>query len=109
MDRAGFHQLARRFLAWAHRTISNDGYFLHKYNPDGLVRIVVEPLGAQRPEATAHSGRRDRFGLWLLARHYDRTRDIEFVRSVYERLVLQPAEFMAAYRDPVTGLPAAVV
>ncbi len=43
--------------------------------------------------------------LWLLTRHYDRTRDLEFVRSVYERLVVQPAEFMASYRDPSTGLP----
>jgi len=40
-----------------------------------------------------------------LARHYDRTRDLEFVRASYKRLVVQPADFMVAYRDEVTGLP----
>src|SRR2546430_11649923 len=41
--------------------------------------------------------------LWLLGRHYERTRDLDFVRSVYRRLVIQPAEFMIAFRDPATG------
>src|SRR5207237_10122570 len=35
----------------------------------------------------------------------DRNRDLDFVRSIYERLVLQPAEFMIAFRDPESGLP----
>ena len=43
--------------------------------------------------------------VWLLARHYDRNRDVDFVRSVYKRLVLQPADFMIAFRDPESGLP----
>ncbi len=105
MDRAGFHQLARRFLAWAHRTISNDGYFLHKYNPDGSYASSWNPWVRNGRKQLPIQEDETALAVWLLARHYDRTRDLEFVRSVYERLVLQPAEFMAAYRDPATGLP----
>ena len=105
MDRAGFHDVARRFLTWAHDTISNQGYFLHKYTPDGSlasswnawVRNGKKQLPIQEDETA--------LVVWLLARHYDRTRDLDFVRSVYKRLVSQPAEFMIAYRDPKTGLP----
>ena len=43
--------------------------------------------------------------VWLVARHYERTRDLEFVRAVYKRLVVQPAEFMIEFRDPLTRLP----
>jgi len=43
--------------------------------------------------------------VWLLARHYDRNRDLDFVRAVYKRLVTQPIDFMIAFRDPETRLP----
>ena len=43
--------------------------------------------------------------IWLVARHYERTRDLDFLRSVYRRLVVQPADFMVAFRDPETHLP----
>jgi oligosaccharide amylase len=105
MDRAGFHELTGRFLQFAHRVVSNSGYFLHKYHPDGTlasswnpwVRGGAKQLPIQEDETATI--------LWLVARYYGRTRDLELVRSVYKRLVLQPAEFMIAFRDPNTGLP----
>lgn len=105
LDRCGFHAQTRRFLEFAHRTISSNGYFLHKYHPDGTlasswnpwVRGGAKQLPIQEDETATV--------LWLVARHYERTRDLEFIRSVYKRLVVQPAEFMLAFRDPDTGLP----
>jgi glucoamylase len=105
MDRAGYSNVARHFLTWAHDTISDDGYFLHKYTPDGAL--------ASSWNAWVHNGRKQlpiqedetALVLWLLARHYERTRDLDFIRQVYKRLVLQPADFMLAFRDERTGLP----
>jgi GH15 family glucan-1,4-alpha-glucosidase len=105
MDRAGFHQLARHYLTWAHRTISDDGYFLHKYNPDGSYASSWNPWVRNGRKQLPIQEDETALSVWLLARHYDRTRDLEFLRSVYLRLAVQPAEFMAAYRDPETGLP----
>jgi oligosaccharide amylase len=105
MDRAGFHQLTRHYLTWAHRTISNDGYFLHKYNPDGSYASSWNPWVRHGRKQLPIQEDETALSVWLLARHYDRTRDLEFLRSVYVRLAVQPAEFMAAYRDPETGLP----
>lgn len=105
MDRAGFPDVARRFLTWAHDTISDDGFFLHKYMPDGAlasswnawVRNGKKQLPIQEDETA--------LVLWLLGRHYERTRDLDFIRTVYRRLVLQPAEFMIGFRDAATNLP----
>jgi oligosaccharide amylase len=105
MDRAGFHELARRFLTWASDTISKNGYFLHKYNPDGSVASSWNPWVRNGKKQLPIQEDETALTVWLLARHYERTRDLEFLRSVYERLAVQPAEFMAAFRDPATGLP----
>ena len=105
MDRAGFHQIPRRFLQFAHDTISNDGYFLHKYAPDGSVASSWNPWVRNGKKQLPIQEDSTALVVWLLARHYDRTRDLEFIRSVYRRLVVQPADFMAQFRDPETHLP----
>ena len=105
MDRAGFHQIARRFLQFTHDNISNDGYFLHKYAPDGSLASSWNPWVRNGRKQLPIQEDSTALVLWLLARHYDRTRDLEFIRSVYRRLVTQPADFMAQFRDPVTKLP----
>ncbi|HUJ15882.1 MAG TPA: glycoside hydrolase family 15 protein [Thermoanaerobaculia bacterium] len=105
VDRAGFPEVARRFLSFSNDTISNNGYFLHKYTPDGSLapswnawlRDGRKQLPVQEDETA--------LVVWLLARHYDRNRDLDFVRSVYKRLVVQPIDFMISFRDPKTRLP----
>lgn len=105
MDRAGFHDVARRFLTWAHDTISNDGYFLHKYTPDGALASSWNPWISRGRKQLPIQEDETALVVWTLARHYDRTRDLDFIRLVYRRLVIQPAEFMIAFRDPATRLP----
>lgn len=104
-DRAGFPEIARRFLAFAHRTISGNGYFLHKYTPDGSLAPLWNPWLRDGRKQLPIQEDETALVLWLLARHYERNRDLDFVRSVYKRLVLQPAEFMIGFRDPQSGLP----
>lgn len=105
MDRAGFPEITRRFLRMANDVIRDDGYFLHKYNPDGSPAPLWQPWihnGAARlpiqEDETA-------LVIWLLARHYQRTRDLDLLRSVYQRLVVSAADFLVSFRDPVTMLP----
>ena len=43
------------------------------------------------------------YSLW---KHYALTRDLEYVESVYNSLIKNAADFMVAYRDGKTGLPA---
>ncbi|MDQ6801285.1 MAG: glycoside hydrolase family 15 protein [Acidobacteriota bacterium] len=104
-DRAGFPLIARQFLNFASDTISTNGYFLHKYTPDGSLAPSWNPWFRNGHKQLPIQEDETALVVWLLARHYDRNRDLDFVRAVYKRLVVQPAEFMIAFRDPNTGLP----
>lgn len=105
MDRAGFPEVTRRFLAFAHKVIKDDGYFLHKYNPDGSLASLWHPWVRNGEAQLPIQEDETALVVWLIARHYERTRDLELIRSVYKRLVVQPAEFLLSYRDETTGLP----
>lgn len=105
MDRAGFHDLTRAFLRFAHRIIKKEGYFLHKYNPDGSVASSWHPWVRNGKLQLPIQEDETALVIWTLGRFYERTRDLEFVKSVYRRLVVQAADFMVDFRNPETGLP----
>jgi GH15 family glucan-1,4-alpha-glucosidase len=44
LDVAGYPAIAQRFYEFAKRTIDKDGYFLHKYNPDGTLASSWHPV-----------------------------------------------------------------
>jgi GH15 family glucan-1,4-alpha-glucosidase len=43
--------------------------------------------------------------LWALWIHYSCSKDIDFIRPLYEKLVLKGGDFLVSYRDPETCLP----
>src|SRR5258708_30336814 len=87
--------------------MTRDGSWLPRYTPDGS-------LGSSWHAWSTPDGRlelpiqEDETGLpiWALWEHYDRDRDIEFVRPLYRKLVRTGADFMSSYREPRTKLPA---
>jgi GH15 family glucan-1,4-alpha-glucosidase len=105
MDRAGFPELARRFLLFAHDVIRDEGYFLHKYNPDGSPAPLWQPWVRDGQPQLPIQEDETALVLWLVARHYHRTRDLDLLRTIYPRLVVAAADFLAGFRDPETGLP----
>ncbi|HEX8170090.1 MAG TPA: glycoside hydrolase family 15 protein [Thermoanaerobaculia bacterium] len=105
MDRAGFPEFARRFLTFANDLILDDGYFLHKYNPDGSSAPLWHPwIRHGRPQLPIQEDE-TALVIWLVARHYERTRDLDLLRSIYKKLVVGAADFLLRHRDPETGLP----
>lgn len=105
MDRAGYHGLSRAFFHFAHRIIKKEGYFLHKYNPDGSLASSWHPWVRNGKLQLPIQEDETALVVWALWRHYERTRDLEFVKSVYRRLVAEAADFMVSFRDPESGLP----
>jgi glucoamylase len=105
MDRAGYPELTRRFLEFAAGIVKDEGYFLHKYNPDGSLASLWHPwIHDGKPQLPIQEDE-TALVIWLVARHYERTRDLDLVRAIYRKLVVQPAEFLFSYRDPQTRLP----
>ena len=105
LDHAGDTNVAERFFNFCNAVISSGGYFMHKYLPDRSlgsswhpwIRDNLEQLPIQEDETA--------LVIWALADHYKHSRDLEFIELLYNSLVEKAANFMAAYRDPATGLP----
>jgi GH15 family glucan-1,4-alpha-glucosidase len=107
LDLAGYPNLTRAFFRFCAETIEPEGYFLQKYNPDG------SPASSWHARWDAATRRRlapiqqdeTSLVLWALWHHYVLSRDIEFIRSIYRRLITRAADFIVDFRDAATGLP----
>ncbi|MEJ7577110.1 MAG: glycoside hydrolase family 15 protein [Pyrinomonadaceae bacterium] len=107
LDLAGYSSLTRSFFRFCGNVITDEGYFLQKYNPDGSRASgwhaswdvgTKQPLAPIQEDETA-------LVIWALWHHYDRFRDIEFVASLYRPLITRAADFLVSFRDAETKLP----
>src|SRR4051812_32019484 len=105
LDLAGFPDAARSFYTFCQRTITSDGFFYHKYNPDGSPASSWHPWVMRGQRSLPIQEDETALVVWALWRHYYRYRDIEFIRPLWVDVVQKAADFMARYRDPRTGLP----
>jgi len=105
LDLAGFPDIARWFYSFCKDIITDEGFFYHKYNPDGSPASSWHPWVMKGQRAMPIQEDETALVVWALWRHYYRYRDIEFVRPLWVDLVQKAAEFMVKYRDPRTGLP----
>jgi oligosaccharide amylase len=105
LDLAGFPDIARWFYNFCSRVITDDGYFYHKYNPDGSPASSWHPWVLKNERAMPIQEDETALVVWAMWRHYYRYRDIEFIRPLWVDVVQKAAEFMCRYRDPRTGLP----
>jgi GH15 family glucan-1,4-alpha-glucosidase/ferredoxin len=105
LDLAGFPDLARWFYQFCAKVITAEGYFLHKYNPDGSPASSWHPWVLKGQQSMPIQEDETALVVWALWRHYYRYRDIEFIRPLWVDIVQKAADFMARYRDSRTGLP----
>lgn len=105
LDLAGLPDVARWFYTFCQHTITDAGYFLHKYNPDGSPASSWHPWVLKGVQSMPIQEDETALVVWALWRHYYRYRDIEFIRPLWVDIVQKAADFMARYRDPRTGLP----
>lgn len=97
--------VARAFFSFCNQVITDDGYFMHKYSPDGSLGSSWHPwLRNGEPTLPIQE---DGTALILSAlwRYYEISKDLEFVESIYNSLIKRAADFMVLFRDEQTSLP----
>jgi GH15 family glucan-1,4-alpha-glucosidase len=108
LDLAGYREVARRFYVLMAKLIEPEGYVLHKYNPDGTLASSWHPWsdaeGNPRLPIQEDESALLLYGLW---QHYSCSRDVEYLRPLFRKMVRPVADFLASFREPYTGLPAA--
>jgi oligosaccharide amylase len=105
LDMAGDFNSAQRFYRMCNDLISDGGYFMHKYRPDGSLGSSWEPwirngefrLPIQEDETA--------IALWTLWKHYTLSHDVEFIETIYNSFIKKAADFMVLFRDEHTRLP----
>ena len=105
LDRAGDPNVARRFFEFCRDVVTDDGYFMHKYRPDKSLGSSWHPWFHNGKVQLPIQEDETALVLWSLWEHYERSRDLEFVESVYDALIERPAHFLLGFRDFKTGLP----
>ncbi|HAP93227.1 MAG TPA: glycoside hydrolase family 15 [Desulfotomaculum sp.] len=101
--RAGYGELAEKFFAFCANALTESGYLLHKYNPDGTLGSSWHPwleqnqLPIQEDETALVL-----FCLWQCYKH---NRDIEMAHEYYRSLARPMADFMCGYVDRQLELP----
>lgn len=105
LDLAGYFELTREFFNLCAKIITKEGYFLHKYNPSGSVASSWVPWIYQGKAQLPIQEDETALVIWALWNHYDKYRDIEFIKPFYNDLIKKAANFMMDYLDMETGLP----
>ena len=109
LDRAGDFTVSQRFFDFSNAVVSEHGYFMHKYSPDRSLGSSWHGWVDRETRIPELPIQEDETGMVLCAleKHYELTKDLEFIETVYNSLIKHTAEFMMSYRDEQTGLPLA--
>ncbi|HYF29111.1 MAG TPA: glycoside hydrolase family 15 protein, partial [Candidatus Paceibacterota bacterium] len=105
LDRAGDPNVARRFFSFCEKTIRDEGYFMHKYLPDGSLGSSWHPWIKDGKTQLPIQEDETALVIYALNEHYQHSKDLEFLESLFNPLVVKAADFMVSYRDQKTGLP----
>ena len=105
LAKAGYTTVCRSFFDFCSQVLSEEGYLFQHYNPDGSLASnwhawlqdgkAVLPI---QEDSTA-------LVLWALWIHYQCSREIEFIRPLYNTLIRRSADFLLTHRDAETLLP----
>lgn len=103
---AGFTDVSAKFYRFCHEVIGEDGYFRHKYLPDGSIgstwHALIDSTGKLQLPIQEDETASVLYSLW---KYYEKSGNIEFVTKIYDNLIVRAAEFLEDYRDPTTHLP----
>jgi glucoamylase len=105
LDKSGDSFVIKKFFEFCNEVVTDDGYFLQRYRADRSLGSSWHPWQREgNPELPIQE---DETALIIHAlwRHYEITKDLEFIEDIYNSLIKKCADFMVAHRDAKTGLP----
>ncbi len=103
---AGFTEVPAAFFTFCNEVIDEDGFFRHKYLPDGSLgstwHALIDASGHMQLPIQEDETAIVVYALW---KYFEKDGNLEFVDKVYDRLVIKSTDFMMNSRDPDTLLP----
>ncbi len=103
--RLGYAEEAKGFFEFCRDIITEDGYMMHKYQPDRSIGSTWHPLLHNKHKELAIQEDETAIILYMLGEFYSHTKDDDFVRSLYTTFIQPAANFLESYIDDQTNLP----
>ena len=104
-DMAGYGDVSKRFFQFIAKRLERDGYLMHKYRSDGTLGSSWHPwLWRGVPELPIQEDE-TAIIIFMLWRHYEYTKDLEFIESLYNTFIEPASRFMCEFIESELGLP----
>ena len=105
LDRMGYTDVSARFFTFLSERIERDGYLMHKYRADGTLGSSWHPwMHNGVPELPIQEDE-TALPLFTLWQHYEITKNIEFIESLYNPFIEKAANFLCDFIEAMYGLP----
>ncbi|MCB1143224.1 MAG: glycoside hydrolase family 15 protein [Leptospiraceae bacterium] len=105
LAKAGYSSICMKYFDYCARVLSEEGYMFQHYNPDGSLASNWHAWIVEGKEVLPIQEDSTALTLWALWIHHENLIDIEFIRPLYNSLILKAANFLVRYRDEETKLP----
>jgi len=105
LDMAGDVNVSQRLFKFCNDVVTDQGYFMHKYRPDGSLGSSWHPWVRNDKVELPIQEDETALIIYVLWKHYEISKDLEFIEGIYNSLVKKAADFMVEFRDEKTGLP----
>jgi GH15 family glucan-1,4-alpha-glucosidase len=103
--RLGYREEPKRFFEFCRDILTQDGYLMHKYQPDRAIGSTWHPLLHGNHIELPIQEDETAVVIYMLGEYFDHTHDEDFVRNLYGTLIQPAANFMADFIDPETNMP----
>jgi len=101
----GYTSEAKKFFNFCKSIMHDDGYMMHKYQPDRAIGSTWHPLIHGKSRELAIQEDETASIIFMLGEYLKYSGDQVFIDSVFEKMVRPMAEFMCRFVDESTGLP----
>ncbi len=103
--RLGFYEEAKMFFEFCRDILTEDGYLMHKYQPDRSIGSTWHPLLHGKHQELAIQEDETAIVIYMLGEYYLRSKDDDFVRNLYTTFIQPAANFLSSFLDDETKLP----
>jgi len=99
LDMAGYHEVSRKFFEFANEVISEEGYFFHRYRCDKSLGSSWHPWISDGRRQLPIQEDETALVIYALWKHYENTKNLEFIESIYNSLIKKASNFMLGFRN----------
>jgi GH15 family glucan-1,4-alpha-glucosidase len=103
--RLGYKEEPRKFFEFCRDTLTDDGYLMHKYQPDRAVGSTWHPLLHGKHSELPIQEDETAGVIYMLGEYLAASDDRDFVANLYTTMIQPAGNFMADFRDEQTKLP----